>query len=182
MLLIFWFRFLKLLEFFWYNCKMGLALILVGYKVHIHLSSLCCQMKSDYMHFFEISWYFINVHNSAIKGGLVNIQIVIVSQQFYFQHSSIKIKFFLPMKLHYEGRSCTGKNWLTKIGLRNNIHQKRKISCSLIWNPTIFNIIRCVAGTNESSTKRLMFQVLFFFIISCKTLCENCFNLSCYFL
>ena len=76
---------------FWYNCKMGLALILVGYKVHIHLSSLCCQMKSDYMHFFEISWYFINVHNSAIKGGLVNIQIVIVSQQFYFQHSSIKI-------------------------------------------------------------------------------------------
>ena len=109
--------FLATTGIFWYNCKMGLALILEGYKVHIHLSSLCCQMKSDYMHFFEISWYFINVHNSAIKGGLVNIQIVIVSQQFYLQHSSIKITFF-----SYAGRSCTGKNWLTKIGLRNNIH------------------------------------------------------------
>ena len=125
--------FLETTGIFWYNCKMGLALILVGYKVHIHLSSLCCQMKSDYMHFFEISWYFINVHNSAIKRGLVNIQIVIVSQQFYFQHSRIKITFFFPMKLQYAGRSCTGKNWLTKIGLRNNIHQKRKISCSILW-------------------------------------------------
>ena len=127
--------FLETTGIFWYNCKMGLALILVGYKVHIHLSSLCCQMKSDYMHFFEISWYFINVHNSAIKGGLVNIQIVIVSQQFYFQHSSIKITFF-----SYAGRSCTGKNWLTKIGLRNNMHQNRKMSCSFLnsrhisWN------------------------------------------------
>ena len=32
-----------------------------------------------------------------------------------------------------------------------------------LWNPTIFNIIRWVAGTNDSSTKRLMFQVLLFF-------------------
>ena len=30
-------------------------------------------------------------------------------------------------------------------------------------NPTIFNIIRWVAETNDSSTKRLMFQVLLFF-------------------
>ena len=36
---------------------------------------------------------------------------------------------------------------------------------------------RWVAGTNDSSTKRLMFQVLFFFIISCKILCKNRFNL-----
>ena len=32
-----------------------------------------------------------------------------------------------------------------------------------IRNPTIFNKIRWVAGTNDSSTKCLMFQVLFFF-------------------
>ena len=31
-------------------------------------------------------------------------------------------------------------------------------------------------GTNESSTQRLMFQVLFFFIISCKILCKKPFN------
>ena len=36
-------------------------------------------------------------------------------------------------------------------------------------------------GTNESSTKRLMFQVLFFFMISCKILCKNPFNLFSYF-
>ena len=30
------------------------------------------------------------------------------------------------------------------------------------WNPTIYNIIRWFAGTNDSSTKRLMFQVLLF--------------------
>ena len=37
------------------------------------------------------------------------------------------------------------------------------------------------AGTNDSSTKRLMFQVLFFFIISSKIHCKNCFNLFSYF-
>ena len=31
-------------------------------------------------------------------------------------------------------------------------------------------------GTNKSSTKRLMFQVLFFSMISCKILCKNPFN------
>ena len=36
--------------------------------------------------------------------------------------------------------------------------------------------------TNESLTKRLMFQVLFFFMISYKFLCKNPFNLfSCFF-
>ena len=36
-------------------------------------------------------------------------------------------------------------------------------------------------GTNESSTKRLMFQVLYFFMISCRILCKNTFNLFVYF-
>ena len=41
-----------------------------------------------------------------------------------------------------------------------------------------YNTLGCwVAGTNDSSTKRLIFQVLFFFIISCKILCKNHFNL-----
>ena len=33
-------------------------------------------------------------------------------------------------------------------------------------------LVRWVAGTNDSSTNCLMFQVLFFFIISCKILCN----------
>ena len=37
-----------------------------------------------------------------------------------------------------------------------------------------------IDGTNNSSTNRLMFQVLFSFIISCKILCKNCFNLFFY--
>ena len=35
-------------------------------------------------------------------------------------------------------------------------------------------------GTNKSLTKCLMFQVLFFFMISCKILCKNPFNLFSY--
>ena len=41
---------------------------------------------------------------------------------------------------------------------------------------------RWADGTNESSTKHLMFQVLFFFMISCRILCKNTFNLFVYFL
>ena len=36
-------------------------------------------------------------------------------------------------------------------------------------------------GTNELSTKRLMFQVLFFFMISCKILCKKPINSFYYF-
>ena len=49
-------------------------------------------------------------------------------------------------------------------------------------NLQYYNTLGCwVDGTIVSSTKRLMFQVLFFFIISCKILCKNPFNL-CIFL
>ena len=46
-------------------------------------------------------------------------------------------------------------------------------------NPTIYNRIHWFAGTNDFSTKCLMFHagIIFFFIISCK----NCFNLFHYF-
>ena len=40
---------------------------------------------------------------------------------------------------------------------------------------------RRVAGTNDSSTKRLMFQVLLFFIISCKTYCKKSFQFIFFF-
>ena len=46
-----------------------------------------------------------------------------------------------------------------------------------------YNTLGCLDdGTNESLTKRLMFQVLFFFMISCRILCKNTFNLFVYFL
>ena len=52
-------------------------------------------------------------------------------------------------------------------------------------NPSIYNMINWVAWT-MGQTKRLMFQVLFFFIISCKILYKilykNPFNLFFYFL
>ena len=41
-------------------------------------------------------------------------------------------------------------------------------------------LVRWADGTNDSSTKLLMFQVLFFFIKSCKILCKNPFNLFFY--
>ena len=38
-------------------------------------------------------------------------------------------------------------------------------------------LLRWDAGTKDSSTKRLMFKVLFFFMISCRILCKNALNL-----
>ena len=50
-------------------------------------------------------------------------------------------------------------------------------------NLSIYNIIRWANGTNDWSSKPLMFQVLFFsFIKSCKILCKNPFNYFSYFL
>ena len=45
-----------------------------------------------------------------------------------------------------------------------------------------YNTLGCLDdGTSESLTKHLMFQVLFFIMISCKILCKNPFNLFSYF-
>ena len=59
------------------------------------------------------------------------------------------------------------------------------VNLSLFQNPSIFNIIPWVPGLlgcwvtemTDSLRKCLMLQVLFFFIISCKILCKNCFFL-----
>ena len=52
----------------------------------------------------------------------------------------------------------------------------------LLTNQSFFNIIRWVDGPNDSATKRLMLQVLFFFfIISLELLCKNRFNLFSYY-
>jgi hypothetical protein len=61
-------------------------------------------------------------------------------------------------------------------GLNHRIHAKLTL-----WNPTIFNIIRWVAGTIVSSSKHLMFQVLFFFQNFLQNFCITPFNLFFYF-
>ena len=55
------------------------------------------------------------------------------------------------------------------------------IFTSAIKNLTVFYTMCWVTGTNDSSTKRLMFQALFFPIISFKILCKNCFHFFSYF-
>ena len=50
----------------------------------------------------------------------------------------------------------------------------RKYSRPDIWQSSIW--YTGFAGTIASLTKRLIFQILFFFIISCKILCKNSFN------
>ena len=70
--------------------------------------------------------------------------------------------------------------------------QKAQFSCNNNINLTLYTEHKSVNlqyntlgrlddGTNKSSSKRLMFQVLFFFMISCKILCKNPFNLFSYF-
>ena len=56
---------------------------------------------------------------------------------------------------------------------RNYSHRSILKSDNLQYN----TLVRWFAGTNDSSTKCLMFQVLFFFTISFKILCKNCFVL-----
>ena len=60
-------------------------------------------------------------------------------------------------------------------------HWGMKISLSKSVNLQYNTLSRLDDGTNDSSTKRLMFQVLFFFMISWKILCKNPFNLFSYF-
>ena len=58
--------------------------------------------------------------------------------------------------------------------MKSKIHQSKYIRYNMLFH--------WLAGTNEFSTKCLMFQVyFFFFIISCKIRCKNGFNLFFYF-
>ena len=52
------------------------------------------------------------------------------------------------------------------------------------WNPSIYNILHWVAWTMVQTNRRPRVwcsKYYFFFIISCKNLCRNHFNLFCYF-
>ena len=65
-----------------------------------------------------------------------------------------------------------------------NPRKSKYLKC--FWNQKSINLQynmlgRLDDGTNESSTKRLMFQILFFFMISCRILCKNTFNLFVHF-
>ena len=73
-----------------------------------------------------------------------------------------------------EKMSCTKYKW------QKNLCRGKHV----IWQEASKVIVKKSDNLqyNDSSTKRLMFQVLFFFIISCKILCKNRFNLfSCFF-
>ena len=64
------------------------------------------------------------------------------------------------------------------MGEAHTTHNKAQKSDNLQYN----TLLPWVAGTNDSSTKCLMFpSIIPFFIISCKTICKNCLNLFIYF-
>ena len=72
------------------------------------------------------------------------------------------------------------KNLFTE---RINYNHRVEMNCTMSINPSIYNIIRWVAwtmGQMNRPQKRLMFQVLFFYMISCKILCKNPLNLFSY--
>ena len=63
--------------------------------------------------------------------------------------------FYVPSKQHYKPIPCNKEIHRRNAGeAAQEIYNKNR-------NPTMFNIIRWVAGKNDSSTKRLMFQELF---------------------
>ena len=89
---------------------------------------------------------------------------------------------------HCRGIRMEISNWMTavRISITHIISSVRKLACSNYKGLKSVNLQyntldRLEDGTNESSTKRLMFQVIFFFMISCRILCKNTFNLFVYF-
>ena len=93
--------------------------------------------------------------------------------------TNVQGNYYMP------GRSCNAL--ITKIsqstlGLRENELSRETVNyggaSNMVYEIRQSSIICWVDGTIVSSTKRLMFQALFFFIISCKNLCKkNPFNL-----
>ena len=77
-----------------------------------------------------------------------------------------------PSKIHF---SCSKDNL--------NVAGKPplpSLSLSKIRQSSIQSVACWVVATNDSSTKHLMFQVLFSYVISCKILCKNRFFLFSY--
>ena len=90
---------------------------------------------------------------------------------------------FDPKKMQWSNNSelefCINYRLYTD---RNTLDDSSKLVQKSVNLQYTCNTLGCLDnGTNESSTKRLMFQVLFFFMISCKFLCKNGFNSFFYF-
>ena len=79
-------------------------------------------------------------------------------------------------QLCYVYRSIRHIHYLTRTKMSSFLFDVHK-SVNSQYN----TLSRLDDGTNKSFTKRLMFQVIFFFMISCKILCKNPFNLFSYF-
>ena len=65
--------------------------------------------------------------------------------------------------------------WASPVWIRKSVNNRL---CLKSINLQYDMLVRWADGTNDLSTKRLMFQLSFFFVESCKTLC---INLSIYF-
>ena len=105
-----------------------------------------------------------------------------VYQMLTIDYHMKKSKSWLPLYFLHPALLCTAQNCvvntrkLSTIGPLVGGYGAPTLQCtSSFRNTTIYNIMRWF-----SLTKRLMFQVLFFFIISCKILCKNSFNLFSY--
>ena len=121
---------------------------------------------ADLTNFFHLGILARKTFHKHWKRGLARKKCTFVSiwrSILFLNSNSARISYLYSKML----------SWLTYFKVRSQEDS---------WNPTIFNIIRWVSGSmgrsRVSSTKHLMFQVLFFFfIISCNILCKNRFNL-----
>ena len=91
---------------------------------------------------------------------------------FYTRTNNLRFKNIIRFKIF-----CRWPYKLIKLSIRKFFVPKKQ---KKIKDSAFSNIIHWVNGTIVSSNKGLMFQVLFFFIISCKILYKNLFNLFFY--
>ena len=114
---------------------------------------------------------------------LSDFRFILLQNDFYLFTSISSMNPVLPYRVpgtSLGSKQCRGyrvsfarmpwdQSYISQVHLKEaaqHSHLGRKnglVSGRQTWNPTIFNIIHWVAWTNDSSTKCLIFQVLFFF-------------------
>ena len=101
-------------------------------------------------------------HLSALDSGLLGVRERALPKEgntvFRCRGQKKKKNLFVTQKCFQRGSNNSSPCTLILVFLSTSAYN------SITRNPTIYNIIRWFAGTNDLSTKSLMFQALFFFI------------------
>ena len=123
----------------------------IMYYVSINIIPRICILGAPYLiHLTKFDLLLLPWHITPARDEIVCLKNEGTSESTWGTHT-------------FKSRIQKSKSWLA-----SNQHQK---SVNLQYNTVCW-----INGTNHSSTKGLMFQILFYFMKSCKILLKNTFN------